>query len=230
MWRMKEPNGHADKWAGGHILDVPQSGRPLTLDDVRKRLFQLIDATPSLDWLLLTKRPENIRRMWRSFDWQTPSDVPFRQNVWLGTSVENQEYADSRVPKLLDCRQLASVLFLSCEPLVGPVDLTMVATNPPYEGIDALGGQCFDYVAQETRGNAKLDWIITGGESGQDARPCDPQWFRSLRDQCEAAGTPFHFKQWGEFDSGQERIGKKNAGRLLDGRTHDGLPLIAVGV
>lgn len=238
-----------ETWISGEETDQNQLSkqvgvRAATMGDVRRRLFELIDATPNLDWLLLTKRPENIRRMWPSQDWQTPSDVPYRQNVWLGTSVENQEYADSRVPKLLDCRQLASVLFLSCEPLVGPVDLTMIATNPPYEGIDALGGQCFDFVAQATRANAKIDWVIAGGESGNAARPSHPDWFRSMRDQCKVTGVPFLFKQWGEWlpmcqggtngalhewiDGAKAiNVGKRYAGRLLDGRAHDGLPLVA---
>lgn len=105
----------------------------------------------------------------------------------------------------------------------------------------------FDFVAQETRANAKIDWVITGGESGNAARPSHPDWFRSMRDQCDAAGVPYHFKQWGEWlptcqggtngalhewGDGTKAInvGKRYAGRLLDGRTHDGLPLVAVGV
>ena len=110
------------------------------MDDVRRRLFELIDATPNLDWLLLTKRPENIRRMWPEWAWsacatgdcphdskdQCESD-PFRwhrPNVWLGCSVENQEQADKRIPELLKCRNMSPVLFLSCEPLLGQVDLS----------------------------------------------------------------------------------------------------------
>ena len=109
-----------------------------TMADVRQRLFSLIDATPNLDWLLLTKRPENIRSMYLSqhldggttgrirefMDESESKDVNpyFRRNVWLGTSVENQEYADERIPELLKCRDLSPVLFLSCEPLLGPVN------------------------------------------------------------------------------------------------------------
>jgi protein gp37 len=108
--------------------------RPLTMDDVRRRLFDLIDATPNLDWLLLTKRPENIQRMWPARF--VPHPMPGyrgqsqmmkslrRENVWIGTSCENQEYADKRIPELLKCRALSPVLFLSCEPLLGKVDLT----------------------------------------------------------------------------------------------------------
>jgi protein gp37 len=158
-------------------------GDPLTMADVRKRLFELIDATPYLDWLLLTKRPENIAKM--------TSGYAYFENVWLGTSVENQAYADKRIGELIQSRSFAPVLFLSCEPLTGPVDLSA--------------------------GLGQLDWVITGGESGPGARPADPDWFRSIRDQCIAAKIPFHFKQWGEFDDKQVRVGVKNAGRLLDG-------------
>jgi protein gp37 len=182
----------------------------MTMDDVRLQLFDLIDRTPNLDWLLLTKRPENIERMW--FDPDSLNGFPHRKNVWLGTSVENQEFADKRIPELLKCRDLSPVLFLSCEPLTGPVNITRIAEENGFAspGVDGI------------------DWVITGGESGPNARPADPEWFRSLRDQCEAAGVPFHFKQWGEFGADQVRVGKKNAGRLLDGMTHDGLPIVSV--
>lgn len=172
----------------------------LTMDDVRARLFRLIDATPNLDWLLLTKRPENIRAKWHPFDWQTPSDCPYRKNVWLGTSVESSEYLP-RIDSLEDAGVLASVLFISAEPVLGPM---------PMLG-EHLG---------------LIDWVIAGGESGPDARPADPDWFRSIRDQCDMHNVPFHFKQWGEFDEYQKRVGKKAAGRLLDGETHDGSPML----
>ncbi|MBR9800577.1 DUF5131 family protein [bacterium] len=177
----------------------------LTMNDVRRRLFSLIDETPWLDWILVTKRPENIRKFWTARDcdtcggfgvvqtWcgnvatslqQTADDCPecsvidmeFRPNVWLLTSVENQEQADKRIPELLKCRDLSPVLGLSCEPLLGPVDL-------------------FGKFEHEWL----LDWIIAGGESGPNARPMHPDWARSLRDQCQAAGVPYFFKQWGEW-------------------------------
>jgi protein gp37 len=221
---------------GKHAVYEGQSTYPGGLDwvdmrmsDVRHRLFDLIDATPNLDWLLLTKRPENILSMWDDM----PRGFPHksRSNVWLGTSVENQEWADKRIPELLKCRELSPVLFLSCEPLVGPVDLGFLdpCDHPRMSHRDV--GCWMD-----------IDWVITGGESGPGSRPCDPGWFRSLRDQCAAASVPFHFKQWGEwgpedtatpaqvnnatfhiYPGGERvfRVGKKNAGRLLDGRTHD---------
>ena len=117
----------------------------VSLDHVRKRLFSLIDATPNLDWLLLTKRPENILKMWPSWPTGFPSDgsgghgsgARNLHNVWLGTSVANPEAADKRIPELLKCRDLSPVLFLSCEPLLGPVDLE--SAMPAWPG---FGEQC----------------------------------------------------------------------------------------
>ena len=202
------------------------------VDDAwRDRLFSLIEATPNLDWLLLTKRPENAKRYLAQRYGGDPfvrGGIP--ENIWIGTSVEDQKAAASRIPILLEIP--AVVRFLSMEPLLGSVDLG------PY-----------------LEGEARLDWVIVGGESGQHARPSHPEWFLSLRDQCVAAGVAFHFKQWGEWAPGHEhrrvtrgkntktigfngqgsplagrnatmvRVGKKLAGRLLDGRTWDGLPL-----
>lgn len=172
-----------------------------TMDDLRRDLFELIDATPNLDWLLLTKRPENIRAKWHSFSWQTQCDVPYRSNVWLGTSVESSDYL-SRIDSLKVAGGLVSVLFISAEPVVGPI---------PTLG-DYLDG---------------ISWVIAGGESGPCARPADPNWFRMIREQCEVHGVPFHFKQWGEFDENQVRVGKKVSGRVLDGITHDGVPAVS---
>jgi protein gp37 len=196
----------------------------LTMDDVRTQLFALIDATPNLDWLLLTKRPENIRSMYLSqhLDGGTTGRIRelmdegeskyvhpyFRRNVWLGTSVENQEYADKRIPELLKCRDLSPVLFLSCEPLLGPVDLdypdSLYPDGPEYccscSGFECgCRGRPIDPPAYLNKAFGGVDWVIAGGESGPQARPTDPEWFRSLRNQCQAAGVPFLFKQWGEW-------------------------------
>lgn len=158
------------------------------LEDPRGYLFGIIEGTPMLDWLLLTKRPENIERMLPS-DWLTHP----KANVWLGTTVEDgprQERIDSlrRVP--------AVVRFLSCEPL-----LASIAPN--------LHG---------------ISWVICGGESGPGARPMRSNWPRTLRDHCVANGVAFHFKQWGDHDEHGHRVGKKAAGRLLDGREWNELP------
>lgn len=230
--------------AGEQLFNEEQALVPTSMANVRRRLFDLIDRTPNLDWLLLTKRPENIYRMWRTYfpggyiaEAGLMNQEGPRPNVWLGTSVENQEYADKRIPALLNCRDLASVLFLSCEPVVGQINLPGDVHCPYCEdGIcDPETGvvECETCDGSGVRNDVLefgFDWVIAGGESGPNARSADPEWFRSLRDQCKTAGVPFHFKQWGEFDEHQVKVGKKNAGRLLDGETHDGLPVVSVQV
>lgn len=188
------------------LADVFEDRPELT--EWRTELFKLIDATPHLDWLLLTKRPENIQRMWREVDdrgWLDDS----RPNVWLGTSVEDQAAANARIPELLKAAHLCRFTFLSCEPLLGPVDLLHVDAVP-YGGpkghqIDCIRkgywSKSWGFVnhsdLHDTFG--PLHWVIAGGESGPCARPMHPDWARSLRDQCEQAGVPFLFKQWGEW-------------------------------
>ena len=144
--------------------------------DARERLWPLIDATPWLDWLLLTKRPESISRMLPVAWLDTP-----QANVWLGTSVEDQRRASERIPYLLQVP--AKVRFLSCEPLLGSVDLS-AWLHPLNADCDAMG--CPD-----------LRWVICGGESGHGARPMHPDWARSLRNQCQAAGVAYFTKQMG---------------------------------
>lgn len=138
-------------------------------------------------------------------------------NVWLGVSVEDQARADQRIPDLLATP--AAVRFISAEPLLGPVDLCWIATaSDGYPlRLDAMTGiirhtahKAFidreakpDPVGTIDGFRPKLDWVIVGGESGPGARPMHPDWARSLRDQCQAAGVPFFFKQWGEFAPGE---------------------------
>lgn len=224
------------------------------LDPIRADLWRLIEECDGLTWLLLTKRPEEIRRRVPAA-WLEPGGWP--AHVWAGTSVEDQPAADTRIPHLLGVP--APVRFLSMEPLLGPVDL------------GKLWPMCWSHPARMTlaearaNGSAKLapqklahrdarriDWVIVGGESGPGARPMHPAWARSVRDQCAAAKVPFHFKQWGEwaplndgpdeqpdqrlgaigdgrmrinpFRQTMGRIGKKAAGRLLDGAEHNERP------
>lgn len=226
-------------------------------------LVTLIHKTPCLDWLLLTKRPENWSRRLRAAAAQCtidPLDITDRiyawlegsriwNNVWIGTSVEDQARANERIPLLLDIP--ARIRFLSCEPLLGPVSIP-----------EALPWK----IGSEGK-PAGIHWVICGGESGPNARPMDPAWARSLRDQCAAAGVAYLFKQWGAwmpvipgavtpdqakskrfgmFDlDGEWRegvwstiddasrgnragclamVGKHAAGRLLDGVEHNGFP------
>ena len=171
------------------------------LDELRQRLWTLIERTTNLDWLLLTKRPQ--------FALELVSWKKWPAHVWVGATVENQHFVDQRIPFLLKIP--CEYRFLSCEPLLGPIDLA--------EHIDSL------------------HWVIAGGESGARSRPTDPSWIRGLRDQCVSAGVAFHFKQWGNWRPqetsaiGSEqtatsfvRMSKRRSGRLLDGRTWDELP------
>jgi protein gp37 len=195
-------------------------------DEWRKDLGDLILATPHLDWLLLTKRIQNAKKM---LSVMFPDGVP--KHVWLGATIVNQQEANRDIPILLRTkRDLGiSIAFLSMEPLLGPVNLDQFTP--------------------------RVDWVIVGGESGSMARPMQIDWVRDLRDQCERTGTPFLFKQWGEWfpyceidadglensvmmgekpgvwhawEDGRGfsvRLGKKKAGRLLDGRSRDGVPV-----
>lgn len=186
----------------------------------RVDLFRLIKETPNLDWLLLTKRIGNAISM---LPWMGASshlrwlkDSPPWPNVWLGATIVNQEEADRDIPKLLATP--ARVRFLSMEPLLGPVDLTGEYLTAK------LGAYPFKNLPAEhrTRLIDLLDWVIVGGESGHGSRLIKASWALSLRDQCNAAGVPYHFKQWGGTD-------KKEAGRLLDGRKWNEFPEVANG-
>lgn len=184
-------------------------------------LLALIQATPNLDWLLLTKRPENWARRVEAASlcehndrneyygrnaggWMASwlrGEAP--ANVWIGTTVENQYAADERIPALLQIP--AKVRFLSCEPLIGSVDLRLVRTTPcAHRG-------CLNHVSHPCEGcgyqagKLPIHWVICGGESGPGARPMNPNWARSLRDQCKASAVPFFFKQWGAWMPWQMR-------------------------
>jgi protein gp37 len=156
--------------------------------------------------LLLTKRPENIKSMWWG-DLVTGFRPKSRKNVWLGTTVENQEYADKRIPELLKCRDLTPVLFLSVEPMLGPVDLRniQVPSVGYKEGPDRSSDDLVDSLSGEVcsgetgcviaEDQPTIDWVIVGCESGPKRRKTELSWVRSLRDQCQAAGTAFFVKQ-----------------------------------
>jgi protein gp37 len=185
----------------------------------RARLYEMVIRCDSLDWLLLTKRPENAARLWAQASTDVFGDMYnnppiWSTNVWLGTSVEDQRAADERIPHLL--KVPAAVRFLSCEPMLGEVGLYR-------------GGWLFLRPPQPPPGSHTyhgrgIDWVICGGESGPNARPMHPRWAQSLRNQCAGDGVPFFFKQWGEWDSNGRRVGKSIAGRLLDGVEHSEFP------
>lgn len=245
----------------GSMCDIFDNEVPI---EWLRDLLELIRFTPNLDWLLLTKRPAVV---WgRLFNLagqlcldRTTCDLGVwivdwldgkpPANVWLGTSCEDQATADARIPALLMVP--ARVRFLSCEPLIGPINLPYCtfcgSWNKPHI-CEAAGDD-----------EAAFDWVIVGGESGADARPVHPDWVVSLRDQCAEAGVPFFFKQWGEWaprgtDAREEwvmpdgsfaydsddpagglgiaraggrpmhRVGKCAAGHLLDGVEHHEFP------
>lgn len=172
---------------------------PLSMNDMRRDLFTLIDRTQNLDWLLLTKRPENIRRMMPAVEHEVSRGGvvegtltrTFWPNVWLGASISEQKTADEVIPQLCLLRDLAPILWLSAEPLLGPVELDRYIP-------------CEQYMPGKWRMHTKfgggwqpaIDWIVVGGESAQGTcRDFDCEWARSIRDQCAAAQVPFYFKQ-----------------------------------
>jgi protein gp37 len=217
----------ADVFEGDDTM--PESARA-EVWNARMRLLQLIHDTPQLDWLLLTKRPENIvlviaALMNRAYGvpvvespfalwierWLTRQFPP---NVWIGTTVENQDAADKRLPLLL--RIPARVRFLSCEPLLGKVDLGLDDqtylcpqcrgrdTHYEVENPDDLASMACTRCGFRTEIGADfpvgsgIDWVICGGESGPKARPFHTDWAQDLKQQCDAAGIPFFMKQLGE--------------------------------
>lgn len=174
------------------------------LDPYRARLFELIEATPWLDWQLLTKRPQNMVRLapdrWRD-GWPV--------NVWAGCTVENQEEAERRIPHLILVP--ARVHFLSMEPLVSAVDLGFSVASP--NPVCVADERC--------PAIACVDWIIVGGESGKCARPFDLAWARSLIRQADAAGVAMFLKQLGS-NPHQDVLSARAFGSLAGVRDYHG--------
>lgn len=240
-------------------------------DEWIDQVFARMALAPQHTFQILTKRAERMRRYLGPFD-QRRADSLGRKviklgydgpleclpwplpNVWLGVSAERQQEADKRIPELLATP--AAVRFVSCEPLLGLVDLASIKVPRSYgsflfDALRGVGRTWHDEPFTNSLDGRRLDWAIVGGESGANARPCSTEAVRLLRDQCEAAGVAFFLKQWGEWlpvDSGHPglagpgfgqfdhcrtnspgnathvRIGKKAAGRLLDGVEHNGFP------
>ena len=223
--------------------NVPFNPVPFEFID---KVIDVIENCPQHTFQILTKRHE---RMFEYFNGLGKhfllSCLP---NLWFGVTAENQEMADKRIPILLQIP--AAVRFVSIEPMLGVVDLhhikdkTVANTQITFNSLSRKGGISY-------KDGIGLDWVILGGESGPGARPMHPDWARSVRDQCEAAGVPFLFKQWGAwvpkdhfvncnweqsrtsclprtivFEHGMKffNVGKKKAGRLLDGKEHNGYP------
>jgi protein gp37 len=176
------------KWKRPRIIFV-NSMSDLFHPDVPVEFIETVfDTMVRAKWhtfQVLTKRSERLA--------QLADQLPWPKNVWMGVSVENQRWT----LRIEDLRHVAAtVRFLSCEPLLGPIEL------------DLKG----------------IDWVIAGGESGPRARPMKPEWVRSIRDQCKKDSVPFFFKQWGAHDLTGRRVGKVRSGRLLDGSICDGFP------
>ena len=243
------------RWKKPRMIFVCSMG-DLFHDDIDFGWIRRIWATMTINrqhiYLILTKRPERMKSF---FEWMDKQEFKIEtswDNIWLGVTTENQQRADERIPILLQIP--AAVRFVSVEPMLGPVDLTQIDIGGNV-WINSLTGDCKSYhpyggMWKINESKNKLDWVICGGETGPGARPMHPEWARSLRDQCQAAGTPFFFKQWGKYISisqmpedtyrawdihhGTEvgwehdkpvwKVGKKFAGRLLDGREHNEYP------
>lgn len=209
-------------------------------DGWRADFAQVIRETPNLTWLLLTKRIGNAHAMLSAM---FPEGVP--ENVWIGATVVDQDEAERDVIKLIALKGMLgiSIIFLSIEPMLGEIDLARLQLASG-KMLNAFTGIEIDDLG-ECGWGIGVDQVICGGESGGQARPMHPDWPRSLRDQCAFAHVPFLFKQWGEwspdFDNDDfrwlrqgfgigpdrrvvARVGKKRAGRLLDGVQHDGMP------
>jgi protein gp37 len=223
-------------------------------------VFGVMAVTTRHTYQILTKRPERMRAYIERLQGKTENELHFfpsrishraaeflgrgsdncgprwpLENVWLGVSAEDQKTFDERWPHLRETP--AAVRFLSAEPLLGPIDATHSCNG--FEFSDALRGRKWHDADHGARAETtRLDWVITGGESGPKARASHPDHFRSLRDQCHAAGVPFFFKQWGEWgptghppmmlnEPGTVQMqwfGKKRAGRLLDDVEHNEYP------
>lgn len=218
---------------------------------LRLRLLRLIHATPHLDWLLLTKRPGNIVPALEAAH-NALAEIPLSQltehddalqtwlyrwlhgiappvNVWLGTSVEHQMAAEERIPLLLQAP--AAEYFLSCEPLLGPVDLPLkyccgchgfTPTIEVNNGKDWGCARCRTYKGSY-KGRAfqpssvkGIGWVIVGGESGPRARAQEADWVRAIQAQCQQAGVPFLFKQLGSVWAKAVGGSDKHGGKLAD--------------
>jgi protein gp37 len=190
-------------------------------------VWDIMKSSPQHTFIILTKRPERMKEVLsmiyskERMGWS----MGFWQHVWLGVTCENQARADERIPILLQIP--AAKRFVSIEPMLGPVDLTNIQAGNHW--INALNGNS-QYVSSL---GPRLDWVILGGETGPGARPMHPGWVRSVRDQCQAAGVPFFFKSFGEYEmdsivkvwnpDGEDKpffhkVGKKRTGHILDGR------------
>ena len=235
LW--KKPLQDVLRWRKPRLVFVQSMGdlfHPDVPFEIVTNIFGTMHSVKKHTYMILTKRPERMAEFirwyskWIGFNaW--PREYP---HVWLGVTAENQEQADKRIPVLLQTP--AAVHYLSIEPMLSHISLSTI-------DLGGAGRWGRNY------GMPQIDWVICGGETGPGARPMHPDWARSLRDQCQAAGVSFFFKQHGEWmwwhqdgipyvadglkarhewpdKSHSFRVGKKAAGRLLDGREWNEMP------
>jgi protein gp37 len=216
------------------------------------KVFAVMALCPQHRFMLLTKRPERMAEYFLSaLPWR--GGKPY-ENIWIGTSVEDQQTANERIPHLLKCP--AALRYLSVEPMLGEIDIKSIKYKNiyhPHTGefiaslyCNPLTGWCATSEYSATENGPKVGWVICGGESGHNARPMHPNWVRKLRDQCQNAQVPFMMKQWGEWHPNCLCTGTfkhckttarpmpgsrgvmfrcgKHAGRMLDGVIHDEYP------
>lgn len=227
------------------------------LDHVfRRRMVRVAEDCPQHTILALTKRPSVALDFFQFMTRVEPAGFRFPDNWWTGITICNQPEADINIPKIL---QVPGKKFLSIEPMLGAINLRPWMGNvgkildPDGDPESSPGGR-YDSFLRRWVGDdqPEFDAVILGGETGSGARPMHPDWVRSVRDQCAAAGVPFFFKGWGEWAPSQlqmvegcvnhtnghywyefdpsckgkmKKLGRK-CGRLLDGRTHDDLPWV----
>jgi protein gp37 len=193
LWnKQAEQEGKRHKVFCASMADVFENFQGL--DEQRARLWELIEATPYLDWQLCTKRPENIDKMlpvrWSQYGhWELTgnTDNAFPQNIWLGTTTENQDQLDRRWPVLEWVGRMwyVPVIWISAEPLLSPLDLS------------AFLREEIEHEEDNTLWTRGIDWVVVGGESGAGCRPMDIQWARDIHGQCAGEEVPFFFKQIG---------------------------------
>lgn len=196
------------------LADVFDNDRAIT-SGWRGDLWSLIERTPHLDWLLLTKRPQNIGKMLPE-SYGCSAWGKGWPNVWLGTTAENQEEANRRIQHLLSIP--AVIHFVSAEPLLGPIDFQKIKTHD--EQRDGINASRFALNKVPEIGFTGLDWIIVGGESGPGARPMQTEWAEAIKRQCNDAGTAFFMKQmWGPTKSKMPAIPERLMVRQFPGAT-----------
>ena len=223
---VKKTTGGKVNWSGKIIENTPQGDKPLrfkkpttffvnSMSDLFHKdvtfqmidsVYDVMDACPQHIFQILSKRAE---RMLEYYKWKEAGNgLKFQNwplhNVWLGVSAENQKYLDERLEYLLQCK--AATRFLSCEPLLGEIEIPFIGTAPKDWG--------YGYVNIAHL----LGWVIVGGESGPGARLMEAKWARSIIRQCEDAQIPVYFKQWGAYDESENKVGKSKSGNTILGK------------